>query len=187
MTLNESGFCHNRLQNCIETLTVLNRSLQIKETTTSTVDKDNSIAVTLHKIGQGHNSLQNYNKALTIFHRSLQILENMTLNPEKYSSIAVTLYEIACCHNRLQNYNEVIVILNRLPRVKQSATVNADKDIEKMLYATGCNYCCLQNFKKVLAYFYRSFQINKKTGDDEAVKIRFDMICCRQRRRQQQF
>ena len=175
-TLREIGLYHMHLKNYKQALTVLYRSLQIQENTTSNADKDSSIALTLHDIGCCHNHLQKYNEALAVLNRSLRIKETTTSNVNKYKSIAVTLYEIACCHHHLQNYNEALVVLNSSLQIKQSTTVSADKDVEKMLFATGCNYCCLQNYEKALTYFYRSLQTSENTADDEAKQASLDAI-----------
>ena len=184
MTLYKIGLCYMDLQNYKEALTFFNRSLQIERNITLNADEDNSIAIKLHHIGCCHNGLHKTKQALTFLNKSLQILTNLTLNPD--SNIAVTLYEIARCHNHLHNYNKALALLNRSLQIKQSTTVNPDKDkdIEKMLYATGCNYCCLQNYETALTYLYRSLQICENTGDEEAQQARLDAIRYCQRMRQ---
>ena len=70
LTLCKIGHCHSNLQKYNEALTVLNRSLQIKQTTFNP-DRDNDIDLMLHESGCCHNMLPNYNEAITVLNRSL--------------------------------------------------------------------------------------------------------------------
>ena len=101
--LHEIGCCHMNLQNYNEAITILNRSLEIKQNATLNPNKDKGIAATFYEIGRSCDHLQDYKNARlqkrccdhlqdyknaqTNFKQSLSIERNATLNPVRYTRI----------------------------------------------------------------------------------------------------
>ena len=164
----EIGLCLNSMNQPLQGLQYLHRTLKYRQKITVNADRDRSIAEVYQHIGYCHFNLLHCDKALTYLNKAHDVFQNTTLNAKRDERIASTLHYIGHCHIRLQQIEIALSCLKQALEIKENTTHNADMDASLASTLNDVGLCCidLQKYDSALNYLNRAIEITENTSSD---------------------